>query len=219
MANDLPKTQKSRSELLALMAEFERFGATDNGGVCRLAASVEDGQVRDYLCHWLKSHDYEVKVDAIGNIFGLLDLTQGDSTQHFFCGSHLDTQPAGGRFDGALGVACACVAGPALREAVRTGEIKTQHRFYVLNQDPAKVDFYKPICLELGLDFERFSSLFVSDEMKQATQADFQLNRQWGVRGYPTILVRKGDQLHAIATGFATFEEMWGRAEQVIKGT
>lgn len=93
----------------------------------------------------------------------------------------------------------------------------TQHGFYVMNQDPAEVDFYKPICLELGLDFERFGELFVSAEMKAATQADFQLNRQWGVSGYPTILVRKGDQLHAIATGFATFEQMWARAEQVIR--
>lgn len=92
-----------------------------------------------------------------------------------------------------------------------------QYRFYVLNEDPAEVDFYKPICKELELDFERFARLFPSAETKAATQADFQLNRQWGVRGYPTILVKKGDQLHAIATGFATFEEMWSRAEQVIR--
>lgn len=92
----------------------------------------------------------------------------------------------------------------------------TQHRFYVLNEDPAEVDFYKPICKELGLDFEQFARLFPSAEMKAATQADFQLNRQWGVSGYPTILVRKGEKLYSIATGFATFEEMWRRAEQVI---
>lgn len=92
-----------------------------------------------------------------------------------------------------------------------------QYRFYVLNEDPAQVAFYKPICEELGLDFEQFAQLFPSAEMKAATQADFQVNRQWGVSGYPTILVRKGDQLHAIATGFATFEQMWSRAERVIR--
>ena len=94
----------------------------------------------------------------------------------------------------------------------------TQHRFYVLNEDPATVEFYKPICFELGIDYAKFSSLFPSEQMKRATHEDFQLNRQWGVRGYPTIIVRKGDQLHTIAMGFVLFDEMWERVEQVVKG-
>jgi len=93
-----------------------------------------------------------------------------------------------------------------------------QHRFYVLNQDPAKVEFYKPICFELGLDYAKFASLFPSEEVKKATHADFQLNRQWGVRGYPTVIVRKGENMQIIATGFASFADMWARVEQVVKG-
>lgn len=93
----------------------------------------------------------------------------------------------------------------------------TQHRFYVKNEDPAKVEFYKPICFELGIDYAKFSVLFPTEEMKRATYEDFQLNRQWGVRGYPTVIVRKGEQMQIIATGFASFEEMWQRVEQVVR--
>jgi len=93
----------------------------------------------------------------------------------------------------------------------------TQHRFYVLNEDPNLVSFYEPICKELDLDFARFSELFASEEMINATMKDFQLNRQWGVRGYPTVIFRKGDQLTAIARGFSEFERMWGAVEELVK--
>jgi putative protein-disulfide isomerase len=91
-----------------------------------------------------------------------------------------------------------------------------QHRFYVLNKDPSKVEFYKPICFEAGIDYAKFSVLFDTEEMKRATHEDFQLNRQWGVRGYPTVIVRTGDKLQVIATGYASFEDMWSRVEQVV---
>lgn len=91
----------------------------------------------------------------------------------------------------------------------------TQHRFYVQNEDPNEVGFYAPICEELGLDFAAFSELFGSEEAKAATLRDFRLNRSWGVTGYPTVVFRKGEQLIAIARGYAEFEQMWGAVEQL----
>ena len=91
----------------------------------------------------------------------------------------------------------------------------TQHRFYVENEDPAEVAFYAPICKNLELDFARFSELFVSQEMKDATRQDFQLNRSWGVTGYPTVVFRKGDKMVAIARGYAEFKQMWAAVEQL----
>ncbi|MCB0640711.1 MAG: DsbA family protein [Phaeodactylibacter sp.] len=90
-----------------------------------------------------------------------------------------------------------------------------QHYFYVQNQDPKSVEFYEPICQAMNLDFKTFSDLFESEAIRQATQADFQLNRQWGVRGFPTVIFRDGDKLYAIARGFATFEQMWAAVEQL----
>lgn len=92
-----------------------------------------------------------------------------------------------------------------------------QHYFYVRNQDPNEVDFYQPICEELKLDFAQFSELFQSDAIRQATLAEFQLNRQWGVTGYPTVILRQGDQLTSLARGFATADQMWQRVEQLTK--
>ncbi|MEM1357033.1 MAG: DsbA family protein [Bacteroidota bacterium] len=93
----------------------------------------------------------------------------------------------------------------------------SQHRFYVQNEDPNEVEFYRPICQELGIDFEHFQTLFMSEEMKTATMRDFQLNRSWGVTGYPTVIFRKGEQLIAIARGYAAFEQMWAAVEQLAE--
>lgn len=93
----------------------------------------------------------------------------------------------------------------------------TQHHFYVKNDDPGAVEFYRPICAALGLDFARFSELFESDAIKKATLADFQTSRQWGVTGYPTVIFRKGAKLYAVARGYAEFEQMWGAVEELVQ--
>ncbi|MEM7572549.1 MAG: DsbA family protein [Bacteroidota bacterium] len=84
-----------------------------------------------------------------------------------------------------------------------------QHHFYVQNNDPAQLSFYQPICAELGLDFEAFVRLFSSAEIIEATRAEFQLHRNWGVRGYPTVLFRQDNQLTVIARGFSSFDQLW----------
>ena len=91
-----------------------------------------------------------------------------------------------------------------------------QHHFYVQNKDPKEAEFYQPICKELGIDFEAFETSFHSIEAQQLTQMDFQLNRQWGVRGFPTVIYKDGTTLYAVATGFATFDQMWEQIEQLI---
>ena len=69
-----------------------------------------------------------------------------------------------------------------------------QHYFYVKSQDPNKVSFYKPICDELDIDFDKFAELFKSEDMKMATAQDFAQSRQWGIRAFPSVVYRKDDQ-------------------------
>ena len=90
-----------------------------------------------------------------------------------------------------------------------------QHYFYVQSKDPKQVDFYQPICEKLGIDFATFSQKFVSAEMKHATYQDFQLSRQWGVSGFPTVLFRKKDQLHFLGRGYTEYEAMRVRLEKI----
>lgn len=92
-----------------------------------------------------------------------------------------------------------------------------QHYFYVQNEDPNLAEFYRPICEQLGLDYPVFLSLFQSEQVRQQTQAEFNLNRQWGVRAYPTVLLRKENQLHLLARGYASYEEMWAQLSSVLE--
>lgn len=80
-----------------------KWGNLENEtGVCRLALSDDDKGVRDWLVAELKSLGCTVKIDELGNIFGIYPgKYQGYPTA---IGSHLDTQPTGGRYDGILGV-------------------------------------------------------------------------------------------------------------------
>jgi len=92
-----------------------------------------------------------------------------------------------------------------------------QHYFYVQNKDPKQVEFYEPICKALDLDFKVFAELFESEEIKSATSSEFQLSRQWGVSSFPTVLVRKDQQLFSVARGFAEYEKMWDRVQQILE--
>ncbi|WP_345830324.1 Zn-dependent hydrolase (plasmid) [Pantoea sp. BRR-3P] len=96
----------------ALFALSSSIGSTDAGGLHRLTASAADKQMRDAFCLWLKQQGFSVHVDEIGNIFGLMTLVEG--APWILCGSHLDSQPQGGRFDGAYGVTGAAATIAAL---------------------------------------------------------------------------------------------------------
>ena len=132
MPDDAPSSRGAQQAVLDLLSGFGEIGVTPSGGISRLAASREDGQARDLLCDWLRRHEFEVLVDGIGNMFGVLDLQRGDAARYFFCGSHLDSQPEGGNFDGTLGVVCACICGLEIRDAVARGTLNPSYRYYVV---------------------------------------------------------------------------------------
>jgi N-carbamoyl-L-amino-acid hydrolase len=95
--------------LEALMEQVSSFGDTGDGGVDRPALSDNHKAARDWLCSELRERGYTVLVDNIGNVFGCLDLA-GPDAPRVMVGSHLDSQPKGGRFDGAYGVVVALTA-------------------------------------------------------------------------------------------------------------
>lgn len=94
---------------------FSQIGATGDGGVDRVEASAANGEARRELARRMEEAGYRVLVDGIGNMFGLMELAGGDAPW-VLSGSHIDSQPKGGRLDGAYGVLAALEAGAALKE-------------------------------------------------------------------------------------------------------
>lgn len=86
--------------------DLARVGATDKGGVRRLALTSLDGEARNLVSGWFKIAGLEVTVDRIGNIFARREGADR-SLPAVVSGSHIDTQPSGGKFDGCYGVMAA----------------------------------------------------------------------------------------------------------------
>jgi N-carbamoyl-L-amino-acid hydrolase len=90
------------ARLMARLNELAAIGRTEDGSCCRLALTDEDKAGRDRVSGWMRELGLEVRVDAIGNIFGLRRGTEDAAP--VMCGSHIDTVRTGGRYDGCLGV-------------------------------------------------------------------------------------------------------------------
>src|ERR1044072_7677962 len=96
--------------------ETAKFGLTPKGGVRRLTLGPEDKQVRDWFRKACEAAGLEVQVDALGSMFGLRK-GRDMSKPPIGVGSHLDTQPTGGKFDGVLGTLAALELGRTLNDA------------------------------------------------------------------------------------------------------
>ncbi|MEK4029585.1 M20 family metallo-hydrolase [Pseudobacillus sp. FSL P4-0506] len=89
--------------LMNTIEESAKIGQLDQGGIGRLALTDEDKHMRDLFIHWLESTGLTVRVDDFGNIYGRREGKNSEAAA-VLIGSHLDTQPEGGRYDGILGV-------------------------------------------------------------------------------------------------------------------
>ncbi len=93
----------NRDRLWQSLMDLARLGATVKGGVCRLALTDLDRQARDLFVQWCEAAGCSVSVDAIGNIFARRP-GRNPALPPVMTGSHIDTQPTGGKFDGCFGV-------------------------------------------------------------------------------------------------------------------
>jgi N-carbamoyl-L-amino-acid hydrolase len=101
--------------LLADLGRLAQLGAADSGGVSRVAYGDADLAARDLVRAWMRDAGLAVRVDAAGNSFGRRDGPT-PSLAPILIGSHTDTVPDGGRFDGALGVLAALEVARTLRD-------------------------------------------------------------------------------------------------------
>jgi len=95
----------NRQRLEESMQALGRIGETPNGGLTRVALTDEDRRGRDLLVEWMRGAGLRVTVDRMGNIFG--ERRGRDALPPIMMGSHADSVPTGGKYDGQLGVLCA----------------------------------------------------------------------------------------------------------------
>jgi N-carbamoyl-L-amino-acid hydrolase len=85
------------------LMDLARIGATPKGGVCRIALTDEDKRGRDQFAAWCHEAGLALRIDAVGNMFARRAGTDPQAPA-VATGSHIDTQPSGGKFDGNFGV-------------------------------------------------------------------------------------------------------------------
>ena len=101
--NATPNLKISQQRLWQSLMDMAKIGATEKGGSKRLALTDLDRDGRDLFVRWCKDAGCSVSVDRIGNIFARRPGRR-DDLPPVVTGSHLDTQPTGGKFDGVYGV-------------------------------------------------------------------------------------------------------------------
>ncbi|MWV64850.1 hydantoinase/carbamoylase family amidase [Halorubrum sp. JWXQ-INN 858] len=124
---------------------FSEIGATDAGGLHRVALSEPDVRVRDRFVDALEDLDLAVRVDEVGNVFGRREGTDPDAAP-VLIGSHLDSQPRGGRFDGQLGVLSALEAVRVLADH----DVETRRPVEVVNWTNEEGTRFKPALMGSG---------------------------------------------------------------------
>ncbi len=138
------------ADLHAMMEEVSRFGGGPDGAMTRLTLSAEDRAARDWLKALFAREGLALKIDGIGNMFGLLDWA-GPDAPTIMTGSHLDSQPNGGRFDGAYGVVAACAAVKAVRQAVERSGARPRANICIVNWTNEEGARFQPSLLGSGV--------------------------------------------------------------------
>ena len=100
---DISRQRINGERLWASLMELAQIGATPKGGVCRLTLTDLDKQGRDLVTRWAREAGMSVTIDKIGNGF-MRRPGRNNSLPPIMTGSHIDTQPTGGKFDGNYGV-------------------------------------------------------------------------------------------------------------------
>ena len=145
------------------LMDTARIGATPKGGICRLTLTDLDRQVRDWFKAQCEALGCAVTVDDMGNMFARRP-GKNPALPPIAMGSHLDTQPTGGKFDGVLGVLAAL---EALRTLHETG-YETNAPIEIVNWTNEEGARFAPAMLASGV----FAGVFSRDYAYARTDRD-----------------------------------------------
>ncbi|NWC78056.1 Zn-dependent hydrolase [Pseudomonas sp. P7759] len=132
--------------LWASLMEMAQIGATEKGGVSRLALTDEDRRGRDLFVQWCEAAGCSIRVDAMGNIFARR-AGRFDDLAPVMTGSHGDSQPFGGKYDGIYGV----LAGVEVLRTLNDLGIETDRPIEVVNWTNEEGSRFAPAMISSGV--------------------------------------------------------------------
>ena len=141
--------------LWSTLNEMARIGATPAGGVTRLTLSDEDRQARDLLRQWAQEAGFPCAVDSMGNMF-IRRAGKNPQLAPVLTGSHVDSQPLGGRYDGIYGV----LAGLEALRTLNERGIETERDIVLVNWTNEEGARFAPAMLASGVWAGQFSEAF-----------------------------------------------------------
>jgi len=155
------------------LMEMAKIGPGVAGGNNRQTLTDEDGEGRHLFQKWCEAADCTMGLDQMGNMFARFEGTDPDALP-VYVGSHLDTQPTGGKYDGVLGV----LGGLEIIRSLNDLGIKTRHPIVVTNWTNEEGTRYAPAMLASGVfagvhtqewayDIEDAEGLKFGDELKR----------------------------------------------------
>ncbi|QBY55695.1 Zn-dependent hydrolase [Cupriavidus oxalaticus] len=157
----LPRINGAR--LWQSLMDLGAIGATANGGVCRIALTDADRKGRDLVVQWFREAGLDVRVDEIGNVFARRHGTDPEAPA-VATGSHIDTQPSGGKFDGNFGV----LAGLEVMRTLNDLGIDTRAPLEVAFWTNEEGTRFTPVMMGSGV----FAGVFAADHARARTDRD-----------------------------------------------
>ena len=141
--------------LWSTLNEMALIGATPAGGVTRLTLSDEDRQARDLLRQWARQAGFTCEVDSMGNMF-IRRTGKNSQLAPVLTGSHVDSQPLGGRYDGIYGV----LAGLEALRTLNDLGVETERDIVLVNWTNEEGARFAPAMLASGVWAGQFSEAF-----------------------------------------------------------
>ena len=161
--HDIAQLRVNGSRLWDSLMELAQIGATPKGGVCRLTLTDLDRQGRDLVTRWAREAGMTVTIDKIGNGF-MRRPGRDNSLPPIMTGSHIDTQPTGGKFDGNYGV----LAGLEVVRTLNDHGIETEAPIEVAFWTNEEGSRFVPVMMGSGV----FAKAFTLEHAYAATDSE-----------------------------------------------
>ncbi|WP_294637637.1 Zn-dependent hydrolase [uncultured Aquabacterium sp.] len=208
-ARDVRALRVNGTRLWDALMTLAQIGGTAKGGVCRLALTDLDRQGRDLVVGWAREAGMSVTVDQIGNVF-MRRPGRNNALPPIMTGSHIDTQPTGGKFDGNYGVLAGLEVVRTLNDAGIETEAPIEVAFWTNEEGSRFVPvmmgsgvFAKAFSLEHAYAAKDVDGLTVKDELQRIGYVGDEVPGQHPVGAYFEAHIEQGPVLedHGITIG------------------